>query len=81
MESLFNMKLNKDNENYALLNDIVRIVTIQVITQFLFCMNNNNISFFNITFIKTVLFICISILIYWLIIRKIINFNLEEEGK
>lgn len=81
MESLFNMKLNIDNENYALLNDIVRIVTIQVITQFLFCMNNNNISFFNITFIKTVLFICISILIYWLIIRKIINFNLEEEGK
>ena len=68
MESLFNMKLNIDNENYALLNDIVRIVTIQVVTQFLFCMNNNNISFFNITFIKTVLFICISILIYWLII-------------
>ena len=81
MESLFNMKLNIDNENYALLNDIIRIVTIQVVTQFLFCMNNNNISFFNITFIKTVLFICISILIYWLIIRKIINFNLEDEDK
>ena len=81
MESLFNMKLNIDNENYALLNDIIRIVTIQVVTQFLFCMNNNNISFFNITFIKTVLFICISILIYWLIIRKIINFSLEDEDK
>ena len=72
--------LNIDNENYALLNDIMKLLQL-IVTQFFFCMNNNNISFFNITFIKTVLFICISILIYWLIIRKIINFSLEDEDK
>ena len=61
MESLYNINLDIDKENYGLVNDIVRIVTIQLITQLLFFLNNNNVSFFNTTFLKTVVFLCIGV--------------------
>ena len=72
METLFNVKLNKNIS--PVIYDVIRMITIQVITQFLFVMNGNNISFFNMQFIKTTIFICLSIMIYWLIVKKIINF-------
>ena len=79
MDSLYNIKLDIDKENYGLINDIIRIITIQIITQLLFSINNNNVSFFNTTFLKTVIFLCIGILIYWLIIRKLVRFTLKSE--
>ena len=72
---IFNSFNFNSEENFNMIQDIVRIITLQVVTQTLFVMNNNNISFFNMTFIKTVIFLCLSILIYWLIIRKLIKIN------
>ena len=72
---IFNSFDFKSEENINMIQDIVRIITLQVVTQSLFVMNNNNISFFNMTFIKTVIFLCLAILIYWLIIRKLITIN------
>ena len=31
MDSLYNIKLDIDKENYGLINDIIRIITIQII--------------------------------------------------
>jgi len=70
MESLLNLKT--DETTTFVIQDILRMVTIQVFTQMLFVMNNNDISFFNMKFIKTTIFICISILVYWLIFRRLI---------
>ena len=67
------------DENKNMIQDIVRIVTLQVITQALFVLNNGNISFFNTTFIKTVIFLCLGIMVYWLIIRKLIHIYLEKD--
>tara|TARA_B100000212_G_C27352593_1_gene524350 strand:- start:662 stop:916 length:255 start_codon:yes stop_codon:yes gene_type:complete len=80
MESL----LTFDKNTMPMIYDIIRIVTIQVITQFLFVINNNgtDVKFFNSTFLKTVIFLCLGILVYWLIVRKIIQtkfFTSEEE--
>tara|TARA_B100000035_G_C20788140_1_gene459955 strand:+ start:305 stop:559 length:255 start_codon:yes stop_codon:yes gene_type:complete len=80
MESL----LTFDKNTMPMIYDIIRIVTIQVITQFLFVLNNNgtDVKFFNSTFLKTVIFLCLGILVYWLIVRKIIQtkfFTSEEE--
>ena len=68
---------------YLLGYDIIRIVTIQVITQFLFVINSNgtDVKFFNTTFLKTVIFLCLAILIYWLIIRKLIVINFFNTDK
>ncbi len=79
METLFNVKL--DNNISPVVYDIIRMITIQVITQLLFVMNGNNVSFFNMQFIKTTIFICLSILIYWLIIRKLINLSDTDNEK
>ena len=72
---IFNSFDLKSEDNINMIQDIVRIITLQVVTQTLFVMNNNNISFFNMTFLKTVVFLCLAILIYWLIIRKLITIN------
>ena len=48
-----------------------------------FVLNNNDVSFFNMKFIKTTIFICLSILVYWLIIRRLsvpmIKINLYKD--
>tara|TARA_Y100000389_G_scaffold108836_1_gene105928 strand:- start:970 stop:1221 length:252 start_codon:yes stop_codon:yes gene_type:complete len=78
---IFNSFDLKSEENINMIQDICRIITLQVVTQTLFVMNNNNISFFNMTFIKTVIFLCLAILIYWLIIRKLIIINFFNADK
>lgn len=52
--------------------DIVRTVTIQIIAQFLFSMNNPSISFLNSTFIQTSIYLCIGVITFWLIIYKLL---------
>ena len=78
MESLYKLNISINKKNKPMINDIIRMVTIQVFTQFLFVMNNKNISFFNMTFLKTTIFICLSVVIYWLIIRRLFNIVLDD---
>ena len=80
MDSLFSF----DKNTMPMIYDIIRIVTIQVITQFLFVINSNgtDVKFFNTTFLKTVIFLCLGILVYWLIVKKLIQskfFTSEDE--
>ena len=76
METILNLR--GDNLKFALY-DISRVLTIQVITQILFVMNNSNISFFNVKFISTLIFLCIGILFYWLVVRKLIDIYQEKD--
>ena len=78
MESLLNLK---DGETTTfVIQDILRMVTIQVFTQMLFVMNNRDISFFNIKFLKTTIFICLSILVYWLVVRRLVNVDEKDKS-
>jgi len=79
MDSLYKFNISINKKNKHMINDIIRMVTIQVMTQFLFVMNNNSVSFFNMTFFKTTIFICLSIVIYWLIIRRLFNFDDKDD--
>ena len=80
MESLYKLNISIDKKNKPMINDIIRMVTIQVVTQFLFVMNNKNVSFFNMTFLKTTIFICLSVVIYWLIIRRLFNTIVDNDN-
>ena len=73
MEHILNVK------EYPVVYDIIRLVTIQVITQLLFVLNNNGVNFFNITFIKTLIFLCIGILVYWLVVKKLIDVYVNND--
>ena len=70
MDSLFKLDLNIDKEYIPLLNDLVRMGVIHIITQLLLNLTNNDP--FDLQFFQTILFVLLSICIYWLVIRKII---------
>ena len=58
------------------INDIIRMVTLQVTTNLLLCISKGDIkSFLSKDFINTLLFIILGIGLYWLVIRKIITFG------
>ena len=50
--------------------DVVRTITIQVIAQLLFSANNPSVSFFNNTFVQTSLYLCIGVIVFWLLVYK-----------
>ena len=52
--------------------DIVRTITIQIVAQLLFSMNNPAVSFFNNTFLQTSVYLCIGVIMFWLIVYKIL---------
>ena len=72
MESIYEFIFDVDDDIINMINDLFRIVTLQIVTQGLFCLNNKEISFFNQHFLQTVLFLSISVIFYWMIIRKIL---------
>ena len=74
MNSLYEIKLDIDKEYIPMINDIVRMSIIQIVAQLLFYLGKPTSSLFNAVFIKTLMFICIGIITYWLLIRKIIIF-------
>ena len=82
--NLFN-KLNiyslTNPEVKPLVYDILRTVTIQVVAQFMYVMNNPNESFLTSNFILTTLFLCLGIMVFWLIIFKVISDFLYREEK
>lgn len=75
MESLYKINLDVDKEYIPMINDIVRMAIIQLVAQTLFYMiSPDKISLLSGAFIKTLIFICIGIVVYWLLVRKIIIF-------
>ena len=74
MEALF-VIIQKNPEVKYMVYDISRLLTLQIFTQFMISMNNTSVSFLSGTFIQTTLFLCIGVMIYWLILYKINPFK------
>lgn len=55
--------------------DIVRMLTIQFIIQFLFYVNTDNNPFFSADFLLLSLYITLGVCVYWLIIKKLVVFK------
>ena len=69
-------------EYRSMVNDLTRMITLQVITNYLFYVSNpSKHSFLGADFIKLLLFIIISISFYWLVIRKIISYDKDPKEK
>ena len=58
-------------EAVPMIYDIMRMVTMQFVVKGLFSASNPTISLFNGVFIQTTLFLCLGIMIFWLIIYKL----------
>jgi hypothetical protein len=73
-KTFFNFKLDLEPNVIDMIYDILRMSTIQLVTQIMFYMNNSSLSLFSETFIKTFVFINMSILFYYLVVRKVFSF-------
>jgi len=78
MNTFFNIKLELEPNIIDMIYDLLRMSTIQLVTQIMFYMNNSSLSLFNETFIKTFVFINISIVFYYLVVRKIFSFVSDD---
>ncbi len=72
---------DENKEMIPMVYDILRTITIQIVAQFMYVMNNPNESFFTSNFILTTLFICLGIMVFWLIIFKVFTDFLYKEEK
>lgn len=69
MEILPGLTMDKKGTIAAMIYDISRMVTIQMIAQLLTSLNNNT-SFLTNVFIKNTLYLCLGVIIFWLLIFK-----------
>ena len=74
MEALY--VINLQNPEYVgLIEDIIRMVTIQITIQFLYFINNTDVGFFTVDFFLLVIYIVLGVCVYWLIFKKLIVFK------
>jgi hypothetical protein len=78
MESLYTIIVSKP-EYIDFINDLVRMIIIQVMIQFLFYLNNPSLGFFTGDFFLLIIYICLGVCVYWLIFKKLINFAVNQE--
>ena len=73
-----NTYINDNPEYKPLLYDILRLLTIQIISQLLFTINNSEHKFLSERFLHTLIYLLIGTLIFWLIIYKtLLSYKLD----
>jgi hypothetical protein len=58
-------------EAVPMIYDITRTITMQIVVQLLFSMNHPGVPFLSSIFIQTTLFLCLGIMVFWLIVYKL----------
>jgi hypothetical protein len=74
MEALYIIKV-QNPEYIGLIEDIIRMVTIQITIQFLYFINNTDSGFFTVDFFLLLLYIILGVCVYWLVFKKLILFK------
>lgn len=71
--SLFRVGVN--DEYVHVIDDVIRLIMIQVVVQMMFYINSpKDFPFFTPTFVAIVLYIIIGVSAYWLVFRKVVLF-------
>ena len=66
---------NVDDEIRPMIFDILRLVTMQLVTQFLVSINTPKKNFFTMEFIQVTLFLILSLMVFWMVVYKFFNKN------
>lgn len=76
-ETILDLQIsNNVGEEYVpLLNDVLRMVTLQIIIQLMLSLRDNEeYPFFSQNFFELLFYIVLGLMTYWLVIKKIIKF-------
>ena len=77
--SNYDGKLKTITQNILIINDLMRMLIIQVVVQVLVFLRHDHLELFSTLFIENTLFILAGILIYWLVFNNIILFTNKED--
>jgi hypothetical protein len=70
-QALFEFEIPLSEEYLPFLDDLIRVVIIQIVTQFMFYSYNSvDYPFFNEIFFLTMIFLVLGVCVYWLVIKK-----------
>ena len=75
MKPMVEIELDTDNYTILVINDVMRMLIIQVVVQVLFAMKNSSIECFSQVFIENTLFIILGVMVYWLVFKSIVDFK------
>lgn len=64
-----------EDEIKPMIFDILRLITMQVLVQFLVSVNNPKVSFFTTEFLQVTLFLTLSLMVFWMVVYKYFNKN------
>ena len=78
---IYEIPINIDKDNLIIINDIIRMSTIQIIAHILFSITDPSVNFLSTLFIKTLIFIIIGVATYWLFVKKFIRFTSSIDYK
>ena len=68
--SMYNINLKIDQKYIPMIYDMIRMFTIQFITQLLVSINNPSVKLFNTVFLTTTLFILLGVGFYWVVVKN-----------
>jgi len=68
------------NEYVGMVDDILRMVTIQVTIQFLYYMNSSETALFTADFFLLVVYVVLGVCLYWLVIKKLVKIVPKEDA-
>lgn len=76
VKSFYTLELSKfiPKDILIVADEVTRIVTIQIMIQFMFSMSTSNCISFE-TFLATLLYTIIGICVYWMILKKFVSFK------
>jgi len=66
---------NIDDEIKSMIFDILRLLTMQTVTQLLISVNNSKASFFTMEFVQVTLFLVLSLMVFWMVVYKFVKKN------
>ena len=64
-----------NDEIKPMIFDVLRLLTMQVVTQILVSANNKTVSFFSWDFLQVTLFLILSLMIFWMVVYKFFKKN------
>ena len=79
--AIYEIPIDIDKDNIIIINDIIRMSTIQIIAHLLFSITDPTVNFLGTLFIKTLLFIIIGVATYWLFVKRFIRFTSNNDSK
>jgi hypothetical protein len=79
MNNPFIIDINVSDYEIVVINELLRMFTLQIVVQVLFYLRNDKIELFSVSFIENTLFIMLGLIVYWFVVNNFIIISNKKE--